>query len=392
MVVMLLIVIYLGFVSLGLPDALFGATWPVLQPQLDVPLAYAGFVTMTVSGGTIISSMLSDRMTSKLGPGVVTFISVAMTAGALVGFSFSTEFWMLILFAIPLGLGAGAVDAALNNFVALHFASKHMSWLHCFWGVGASISPYIMSFWLARNNQWDKGYLTVGLILAALSAVLLVSLPLWKKMKTDSNGNEVEVTEPQPLKKVLKLPGIKSVLFAFFAYCTVEATIFSWTSSYLVIGKGLDAETAAGCASLFYLGMTLSRFLTGFIADKFGDKKMIRYGYIITFVGLLLTLLPVQSSLPCLVGLAVAGFGCGPVYPAVIHATPDNFGKENSQAVVGIQMAFAYCGSTFMPPVFGLIANNIDIRFFPVFITLFAVVGFVMTELVNKSLKPKNKF
>lgn len=387
MVTLLLIVIYLGFISLGLPDALFGATWPVLQPELNVPLSFAGMVTMTVSGGTIISSVFSDKLTSRFGAGRVTFVSVAMTASALIGFSFCREFYQLILCAIPLGLGAGAVDAALNNFVALHFSSKHMSWLHCFWGVGASISPYIMSFWLARDSQWDKGYLTVGLIQVCLSVVLFVSLPMWKKMKTDMTGETVEITEPQPLRKVLKLPGIKSVLFAFFAYCTVEATVFSWTASYLVIGRGFDAETAAGCASLYYLGMTLSRFVTGFVADRLGDKKMTRYGYYLTFFGLLLALVPFNTDILCLAGLFIAGFGCGPIYPAVIHSTPENFGKENSQAVVGIQMAFAYCGSTFMPPVFGLIANHINIRLFPVFLIAFAVTGFAMTELMNKRAK-----
>lgn len=384
---LLLVVIYLGFISLGLPDALFGATWPVLQPLLDVPLSYAGFVTITISGGTVISSIFSDRLTSKFGAGKVTFVSVTLTASALLGFSFCTRFWQLVCCAVPLGLGAGAVDAALNNFVALHFSSKHMSWLHCFWGLGASISPYIMSFWLARDNRWEMGYVTVGVIQFCLCVVLFLSLPMWKKVKTDSNGEQVEITQPKPLKQVLKLPGIKSVLISFFAYCAFESTFFAWTASYLVIGKNFDADTAAGCASLYYIGMTLSRFLTGFVADKFGDKKMIRYGYFVTFAGLLPILFDFNVTLPCLVGLVVAGFGCGPVYPAVIHSTPDNFGKENSQAVVGIQMAFAYCGSTFMPPLFGLIANHIDIRLFPVFISVFAVIGFVMTESAAKQCK-----
>ncbi len=383
---LLLCIIYLGFVALGLPDSLFGAAWPVLQPQLNVPLAWAGFVTMTISGGTILASLLSDRLTFRFGAAKVTACSVVATAVALLGFSTATQFWMLVVWAVPLGLGAGAVDAALNNFVALHFSSKHMSWLHCFWGLGASVSPYIMGFFLSRELRWDRGYLTVGLIQLVFSAVLFASLPLWKKAAAPETQEAVR-TAPKTLRQIAALPGIFYVLLGFFAYCAIEAIAFAWTSTYLVNVRALAPESAARFASLFYLGMTVSRFVTGFVADRLGDKRMIRLGYFVCFAGLLLVLLPFASPLPCLVGLTVAGFGCGPVYPAVIHATPTVFGKENSQAVVGVQMASAYCGSTFMPPVFGWVANACGLRLFPFALVLFAVIGFTLTELLNRKVK-----
>ena len=380
---LLLCIIYLSFVSLGLPDSLFGAAWPILQTQMDVPLSYAGLVTMTISGGTILASLCSDRLTYRFGADKVTACSVAATALALIGFSSATRFWMLLVWAVPLGLGAGAVDAALNNFVALHFSSRHMSWLHCFWGLGASISPYIMGFWIARDLRWDRGYLTVGLLQAALSAVLFASLPLWKRAQTTETEGTVR-TAPKTLKQIFSLPGIFYVLFGFFAYCTIEATAFAWASSYLVHARGLSEERAAAFAFLFYLGMTLSRLITGFFADRAGDRRMIRLGYYVCFAGLLLTVLPVASPLPCLVGLAVAGFGCGPIYPSIIHATPDVFGKENSQAVVGVQMAAAYTGTTFMPPLFGVIANRFSLSLFPFFLLGFAVLGFTFIRLLYR--------
>ncbi|MBQ4103673.1 MAG: MFS transporter [Clostridia bacterium] len=388
MFTLLLAIIYLGFISLGLPDALFGASWPVLQPTLDVPLSFAGIVTMTISGGTIIASLFSDKLTSKFGAGLVTSVSVGMTATALLGFSFCTEFWHLILCAIPLGLGAGAVDAALNNFVALHFASKHMSWLHCFWGVGASISPYIMSFWLSKNEQWENGYRTVGFIQIFLTVILFISLPLWKQIKTNNFATDDEESpEPKKLREIFKIKGVKSVLFAFLAFCAVEATAFSWTSSFLVLGKDLSVDSAAKYASLFYLGMTVSRLITGFFADKLGDKKMIRLGFSIAIIGLIMMILPISNTLICLVGIFITGFGNGPIYPAIIHSTPQNFGKENSQAVVGVQMAFAYTGSSFMPPIFGLIANHISISLFPVFLLFFIILGSLLIENLNKIKK-----
>ena len=379
---LLLCIIYLGFVALGLPDSLFGTAWPILQPQLDVPLSYAGFVTMTISGGTILASLLSDRLTYRFGAAKVTAFSVAATALALLGFSNATAFWQLVACAVPLGLGAGAVDAALNNYVALHFSSRHMSWLHCFWGVGASISPYIMGFWLSRDLRWDRGYLTVGCILAVMSVLLFVSLPLWKS--GDTNSEETQRTAPKTLRQIAALPGIFYVLFGFFAYCAIEGIAFVWTSSYLVRERAMPAESAARFASLFYLGMTFSRFVMGFFADRLGDRRSMHLGYAICFLGLLLAVLPGLPVWVCLAGLLIAGFGCGPIYPSIIHATPDVFGKENSQAVVGVQMAAAYTGTTFMPPLFGVIANRFSLSLFPFFLLGFAVLGFTFIRLLYR--------
>lgn len=386
MLSLLLAIIYMAFISLGLPDSLLGAAWPAMRPSFDAPLSFAGVISMIIAGGTILSSLLSERLTRRLGTGLVTALSVALTAAALFGFSLSSSLWMLCFWAIPYGLGAGSIDAALNNYVALHYSSRHMSWLHCFWGLGASVSPYIMGFFLSRELRWDRGYLTVGLIQLALSAVLFASLPLWKKASALETQEEAR-TAPKTLRQIAALPGICYVLFGFFAYCALEAVAFTWTSTYLVNVRALAPESAARFASLFYLGMTVSRFLAGFIADRLGDRKMIRLGFFVCFTGLLLVMLPVSSPLPCLVGLTVAGFGCGPVYPSIIHATPAVFGKENSQAVVGVQMASAYCGSTFMPPVFGWVAGAFGLRLFPFALVLFAVVGFTLTELLNRKVK-----
>ena len=335
--------------------------------------------------GTITSSLLSDRLTSKFGAGKVTAFSVLLTALALIGFAYSRKFYLFIVFAIPLGLGAGAVDAALNNYVALNFASKHMNWLHCFWGVGASISPYIMSYWLANDSQWDKGYLTVGIIQIIISIILFISLPFWKN-KIINNNIEIkeEKPTPRPFKEIIKLPKVFYVLFAFLAYCAIETCVFAWTSSYLVLGKQLSIEIAAKFSSLFYLGMTLSRFLSGFISDKLKDHNMIRLGYIIILIGILLILIPFANKDICLIGLFILGLGCGPIYPSIIHSTPNTFGKENSQAVIGIQMAFAYFGSTFSPPLFGLLANYISINLFPLFLFIFMLIGFILIELAFK--------
>ena len=390
MTILLLIIIYLSFISLGLPDSLFGSSWPLLHELFNVPISYAGFVTITISLGTIISSIFSDKLTSRFGAGKVTAISVLMTSIALIGFSLSNSLIMMILFAIPLGLGAGAVDAALNNYVALHFASKHMNWLHCFWGVGASISPYIMSFWISQDNKWENGYLTVGIIQLIITIFLFISLPLWKKNKIKENvTNDDEIIKAKPLKQVFRLPGVFYVLFAFLAYCAIETCVFAWTSSYLVLGKDFTIEIAAKYSSLFYLGMTISRFLSGFISDKLKDKNMIRLGYIIIFLGILLILIPFSNRYCCLLGLFLLGIGCGPIYPSIIHSTPNTFGKENSQAVIGIQMAFAYFGSTFSAPLFGIIANHISIKLFPLFLIMFALIGFILIELSFKTKRVK---
>ncbi len=389
---LLLVIIYIAFISLGLPDSLIGSAWPIMHRDLQVPVSYMGIITMLISGGTILSSLLSDRLTRKFGTGPVTAVSVLLTAAALFGFSVTGSFWLLCLWAIPYGLGAGAVDASLNNYVALHYASRHMSWLHCFWGVGCSVSPYIMSYALTGYSSWSLGFVIVSALQMVLTAALFLSLPLWKKAAT---AGAVKVRQSDPAKKesaakvltmgqVLKMKGVPLVLITFLAYCALESTTGIWASSYLVQHRGIDAETAAMFASLFYLGITFGRFLCGFVADRLGDRRLIRIGALTALGGALLILLPLQAHLPALAGLIVVGLGCAPVYPSIIHSTPDNFGRENSQAVIGIQMASAYVGSTFMPPLFGLLAAHVTIGLYPVYLLFFGGLMLYMSERLRR--------
>ena len=337
---------------------------------------------MVISGGTILSSLLSDRMTRKLGAGLVTALSVLMTAAALLGFSLCSAPWMLILWAVPYGLGAGAVDAALNNYVALHYSSRHMSWLHCMWGVGASISPFIMSLALQRGWGWQTGYRTVSYLQLALTALLFLSLPLWKKRTAAEDGGAPADARPKSLVQLLRIPGVPLILLTFFGYCAMETTAGLWASSYLVNARGVEVETAARFACLYYLGITAGRFLNGFIADRFGDRGMIRAGLGLAAVSILIILLPWRSC--PLIGLVTLGIGSAPIYPCIIHSTPESFGRENSQAIIGVQMASAYIGSTFMPPLFGLIAQHGSIGFYPVYLMIFAVLMIVLYGLFTK--------
>lgn len=380
---LLLIIIYLAFIGLGLPDSLLGSGWPAMGTLMNVPLSYVGIISMIIAGGTIISSLLSDRLTKKLGTGFVTAVSVLMTAVALLGFSLSGSFWMLCAWAIPYGFGAGAVDAALNNYVAVHYASRHMNWLHCFWGVGASVSPYIMSYFLTGGFGWNSGYRAVFIIQIILTAVLFISLPLWKKQHDNSLSEKKSATALK-LLQILKIRGVKQVLVAFFGYSTLETTTGLWATSYLVLSRGISTQKAAGYAALFYLGITFGRFISGFVANKTGDKNMIRIGIAIMFIGIVLVLLPAKAEFAALIGLVTIGLGCAPIYPSIIHSTPSNFGVENSQAIVGVQMASAYTGSTFMPSLFGLLAGLININIYPFFLIVFTVLILVMTERLNK--------
>ena len=382
MTILLIALIYLAFISLGLPDGLLGAGWPVMVGELDVPLSWAGIISMIISAGTILSALLSDRLTRRFGAGLVTAVSTAMTAGAMVGFALSGEFWLLCLLAVPYGLGAGAVDAALNNYVAVHYSSKYMSWLHCFWGLGATFGPYIMGWAIGAGHGWRTGYGTVGIVQIAMAALLFVTLPLWKKQL--AAGEEESAGAPVGLRQALQIPGVKSVLLAFCAYCALESVAFLWSGSFLVEYRGMDAEAGANFASLFYVGLTVGRFLSGFIADRVRDENMIRLGSGVMVAGLVLLALPVGSNLPALAGLVILGLGAAPVYPSIIHSTPAHFGKENSQAIVGIQMASAYTGMTLMPPVFGLIGQHVTMGAFPWFMAIFLVIMVVLLEKVNR--------
>ena len=376
---LLLALIYLAFISLGLPDSLLGSGWPVIHKDLNIPISFMGIVSMVISGGTIISSMLSDKLTRKFSTRIVTVSSVFLTVIALFGFSFSSQFWMLLVFAIPYGLGAGAIDAALNNYVALHYTSKHMSWLHCFWGVGTIVSPFVMSYALTHST-WHSGYRIVAFIQLGIGLLLLATLPVWKASRQSDEDNAKSIG----LVGALKIRGVPYLLIGFFAYCAAEATTMYWASTYLVEVKGVTIDRAAGFASLFYIGLTVGRFLGGFIMNKLGDRKMIILGTCILSCGILSLLIPVENPTVSLVGFIIIGFGCAPIYPCIIHSTPSNFGAENSGAIIGIQMASAYVGSTFIPPLFGLLGNLISFAILPVYLFVFIVIMISMTELTFK--------
>ncbi len=384
---LLLAIIYLAFISLGLPDSLLGAAWPSMYPEFQIPVSYAGIISMVIALGTVISSLMSDRLTKRLGAGLVTAISVAMTTLALFGFSFSHSFWVLILWSIPYGLGAGSVDAALNNYVALHYKSRHMSWLHCMWGVGASAGPYIMGFALSHSQNWNGGYRYIGILQGILTFILFISLPLWKKEKKDV-ASESDTTSDHilTLREIFAIPGAKSVMLMFFCYSAIEQTSGLWASSYLVLHKGVAPETAAAFASLFYIGITIGRAISGFITMKLNDTQMIRLGQGIILLGVLALFLPLGSTVS-LIGFILIGLGCAPIYPCIIHSTPDHFGADRSQAIIGVQMASAYVGACLMPPVFGLIANNITVALLPAYLILFLILLSVMHEILIQKTK-----
>ena len=382
MVQLLLPIIYLAFISLGLPDSLLGSAWPSIYPSFGVPVSYMGAISMIISCGTIVSSLQSDRLTRKFGTGKVTAISTMLTAIALFGFSASHSFWTLCFWAIPYGLGAGSIDAALNNYVALHYKSHHMSWLHCMWGIGTVISPMLMSTALSAGRGWNGGYRMVACIQTVITALLFLSLPLWKKRVSAEDSTEVDTT-PLSLRQVFQISGAKEVMFCFFCYCALETTAGNWASSYLTLTKGISAETAAAFAGLFYTGITVGRALCGFITFKLNDTQMIRLGQAVLGVGVVALLLPGPEFLS-LAGLVLIGLGCAPIYPSIIHSTPDHFGADKSQAVIGIQMASAYVGNLVMPPLFGLIANNITPALFPVYLLVLLVIMVLMHEQLTR--------
>ena len=381
MITLILIIIYLAFISLGLPDSLLGSAWPVMQTDLSVGFSSAGIISMIISGGTIVSSLLSCKFINRFGTGKVTFVSVTMTAVALLGFSISPSFIWLCIIAIPLGLGAGSVDTALNNFVALHYKAKHMSWLHCFWGIGATSGPVIMSLFIAKNNGWQKGYFTISLIQFSLVFLLFITLPLWKMFE---KNDEESLDKKEDIEKIspLKMPGVKLALLSFVCYCAAESTAGLWGRSYLVNYKGLSADNAARWISLFYAGITLGRFLTGFLTMKFNNLILIRSGQVICIIGVVCLLLPLPIYFS-MISLILIGLGCAPIYPCMIHETPTRFGKVESQSIIGLQMAFAYIGSTFMPPILGFIASKSSIMIFPYFLLCYILIMFICSEKIN---------
>ena len=376
---LLLALIYVSFISLGLPDSLLGSAWPQMQESLGVSLSLGGVISFLITASTILSSLMSHRVIQRFGTGGVTMCSVAMTALALFGFSLSNSFFALCLWAIPYGLGAGSVDAALNNFVALHCKAKHMSWLHCFWGIGATGGPYIMGLCLSRGMGWQAGYRTISFLQMALTLILLLSLPLWKKQELPLSGGETVRPQTPQWGKLLKRPGVKAALTAFFFYSALELTTGLWGSSYMVAVRGISAETAAKWISLFYLGITAGRFFSGFLTLRFSDDAMVRLGECTAIVGIILMLLPLHNLLLCL-GLILTGLGCAPIYPSLLHATPQRFGKSLSQSLMGTQMAISYLGSTTMPPVSGFLSEKISMGLYPVLLLVFVLSMTILTE------------
>lgn len=453
---LLLAVIYLAFISLGLPDSLLGAAWPAMHEDLGAPLSYAGAVSMIIALGTILSSLASDRLTLRLGTGRVTAISVSMTAAALLGFSLSGSFYQICLWAIPYGLGAGSVDAALNNYVALHYKSRHMSWLHAMWGVGASAGPCLMGLAIARGAGWAGGYAAVAALQALLTLLLFCSLPLWKKrpgaaarakaaqatptqtqtaqeipaqaqttqatqampaQPQAEQATQTAPTQPQaaqaaqamptqpqaaqaqparaqdarktperrrplPLAAVVRIRGAREVMLAFFCYCAVEQILGLWASSFLHLSRGMSAERAAELAALFFLGITAGRVVSGFLTLRLSDTRMIRLGQLLLLLGVLLLLLPADAC--AVAGLLLAGLGCAPIYPCIIHATPAHFGEERSQAIIGVEMAAAYIGTMLMPPLFGLLASHISVALLPLYLLALLALMTAMTERLER--------
>ncbi|OUO65434.1 MFS transporter [Collinsella sp. An268] len=385
-------IIYLAFIGLGLPDSAIGSAWPTMAPDLGAGVSWVGVVTMIISAGTILSSLQSVRVVERFGTGRVTAVSVGLTAAALAGFSVATEFWQLCLLAIPYGLGAGAVDAALNTYVAVHYESQHMSWLHCMWGVGASGGPLIMAQCLGVGS-WSLGFLVLGGLQLAIVIVLTLSLPLWRdkalpRMADDADDAGSGDAEGAPISRraLLRRDGVLAVLICFFCYCALESTCGVWAASYCTFARGIDAQTAASWASLFYIGITLGRGVSGFISLKVSDHNMIRLGQALIALGIGAMLLPLGDTV-LLVGLVLVGLGCAPIYPSIIHATPARFGDDVALALTGMQMAFAYVGTLVVSPLFGVIGQGISMELYPPYLLVFLLVMVVAAEKVNALMR-----
>ncbi len=406
MLTLLLVIIYVAFISLGLPDSVLGAAWPSMFELLGVPVGYAGIITMIIAGSTIMSTLASNFMNKKLGTGRIMVMSVAVTAASLFGFSVSSKFWHLCVLAVPYGLGAGGVDAGLNNYVALHYKPRHMSWLHCFWGVGTMIGPVVMSRFIASGGVWTQGYRAISIFQMVLTGVLVFSLPLWKKVEKveagrygaaaplEGEAEDTQVAEaggrPSPsandvtLKSAVKNPGVISAVLTFLCYCAIESTVGFWATTYMVFARGIEINLATSWAMLFFIGITVGRFLNGFVSERFGDKNMIRFGAGVIFAALILMALPFSSKWVVFISLILAGLGCAPIYPCMIHSTPIRFGKENSQALIGLQMACAYTGSTFCPPLFGIIVQKVSVGLLPFYGMMFIVLLIILSEDLNR--------
>ena len=379
----LLLIIYLVFISLGLPDTALGSAWPSIYPSLDVPVSYASILTIIVPICTIISSLNSDRLTKRFGTGKITVVSVLLSVIGLLGYSICTEFWMICLFAIPYGLGAGGIDSSINNYVANHYSSKHMNWLHAMWGIGATIGPLLMGYTLTNNGSWNKGYLLLGILQSIVLLILFLTLHLWKDNKKDET---ISKEKPLTIRRTLMLKGALVLLLCFFCYSAVEQTVMLWCGTYLAMHLDISEELAASFSSLFIVGMTIGRILSGFISVKLNEKRMIRLGSSLMLAGLFLMILNL-GNIVSFIGICLLGLGCAPIYPSIIHSIPLYFGKDKSQAIIGIQMAFAYLGVVLAPSLFGIIVEYISIYWLSVYLLIFTILMIVLHEILVKQLK-----
>lgn len=397
MATFILLIIYLAFISLGLPDSLLGTAWPAMSKDLALPLGFAGYISIATTASTIISSLFSGHLLDKIGTGRLTLISAALTSAALFGFSQSPSLIWLIVLSIPLGLGGGAVDSALNNYIAKHYKAHHMNWLHSFWGVGATIGPIIMASFLTDSPEWRKGYLTVAILQAILALILLITLPVWTKLAKTVHAEKKQPTRTEQSDvptnnklNALKLKGFKPTIFAFLFYCSAEATVGLWGASYLVNIKDISADTAAEWVALYFAGITIGRFITGFVTFKFNNLVIIRTGQITALLGSIFIVLPLPDYL-LLAGFLLIGLGLAPIFPSLLHETPNRFGDKHTSKLMGYQMAMAYSGFAFLPPLVGYIATKTTIGIFPFAMVIFTAAMFILVERVNTGLKLNTK-
>ncbi|VEU82257.1 MFS transporter [Acholeplasma hippikon] len=379
----LLVIIYIAFISLGLPDSLLGSAWPVIYKDLNIPISSMGMLTMLISFGTITSSLFASKLNHKFGSGLVTSISVFLTAIAMFGFSISNSLLMLSLFAFPYGFGAGAIDSTLNNYVSLHYKKKHMNFLHAFWGIGTLVGPFAMSYAISNKLGWQKGYEVVAMIQLVISLIVFGSLFMWKKQREEQQNEQEHLN----IFQVLKIKHIKYLMFAFLLYTGFEATMFNWVSTYLVKDKGISEDLGALLASIFFIGMTVGRIISGILSNKVKSKHIIRIGFLLIITGMIVILFSFIYYQVAVLGIIIAGLGAAPIFPSIIHRTPSLFDRKKSQAIISIEMFFAYSGVVLMPAIFGLIANYVTIQSLPLYILIIIIISFILLETLNKKVK-----
>ena len=385
MMTVLLIIIFISFIGVGLPDSILGTAWPSIYREFDLPVSLAGYITATVSACTIISSLLSSKVINRFGTGVVTAVSTILTVVALFGFAFSGNAIFFFVMAIPLGLGAGSIDTALNNFIALHYSATKMNFLHCFYGLGIAASPYIMSYALGNDNNWRKGYILVAVIQSVIALIAILSLPLWKKVERQEKKAD-NVVKVLKLSDLIKMPAVRLSCYAFFSSCALELTAGSWSSTYFVNTKGVIPDKAAQITMLFYVGLAFGRFLSGVLAKKLSRWQIIGISTGVLFGAIIMFILPV-SIMATSIALFFIGLGIGPIFPNLTHLTPENFGRDISQSVMGVQQASAYIGIMIMPWLFGTLAQICSTKIFPCYLFIMFMVYMTTLVMLNRKVK-----